>query len=153
MTQLQSMLEQSRKTTSGSITAIFHEVSEGLKAFAPNAVFTVVGDDQVFKVPEYYLRSVLLNLMSNAIRASFEHGSPSIRVSLEIEKTGFSVCDNGPGFTQAVLESFKTGKISSTSPYGSGLGIQNSKKLIENYSGSVTLGNGSSGGRVRVIFR
>ena len=96
----------------------------------------------------HYLRQVLINLASNAVKFT-EHGSVTVHVSAQGEtetkvRLKFSVRDTGIGIApeaQArIFESFAQGEQSTTRRFGgTGLGTTIAKQLVELMSGRIGL--------------
>jgi len=85
------------------------------------------------------IRQVLLNLLSNAARAT-ERGSIDVEVELRAESLLLSVSDTGPGIpgevAQTIFEPFvQGGKTSNGTVKGSGLGLSISKQFVEMHGG------------------
>lgn len=88
------------------------------------------------------LRTIIRNLVSNAIKFSNENGI--IRIKAEInEKTAlFSVSDNGVGISEKVKSKLFTGEAGITTEgtsgeKGTGIGLMLCKDFIEKHSGSI----------------
>lgn len=106
---------------------------------APHIPTTVTGDPS-------RLRQVLINLLGNALKFTFE-GEVGLKVQTEIieEKSTtlhFTVSDTGIGIAPdklaAIFESFSQGDNSTTREYGgTGLGLTISKHLIEMMGGRI----------------
>lgn len=93
---------------------------------------------------------VLNNLISNAIRYSYEHATINIIVTEEKNFTSFAVKDSGQGiapqYTHKIFDRYF--KIPGSKKEGTGLGLSISKEFIEAQGGSITvesdLGAGST---------
>lgn len=97
--------------------------------------------------PSQELRQVLVNLVLNAIQASPEGGI----VELNAEEVGsrvlLTVCDDGPGIPEDMLETiFEPFFSSKPPPLGTGLGLSTSRRLVENMFGTLEASNRPSGG-------
>lgn len=152
MVKLKSMLERSKHSTHSSLTDVYRLVCEEIKPYAERSKFDLKGGDISLPISEYYLKSILFNLISNSIRVNFDRGINETTIELQIQKKGFSVQDNGPGFSDGMIKSVLKGRVDSTSSLGTGLGILNSKKLVESFNGRFLLENTSIGGKVSVWF-
>ncbi|MCX8525259.1 cell wall metabolism sensor histidine kinase WalK [Chryseobacterium formosus] len=93
---------------------------------------------------------VLNNLVSNAIRYSFEKSNITIKVEkIDFNKVKFSVVDQGSGIEEQYLKQIFTRyfRIPETQTEGTGLGLSISKEFIESQGGTITveskMGNGS----------
>jgi two-component system phosphate regulon sensor histidine kinase PhoR len=91
------------------------------------------------------IRQILLNLMSNAIQYTPEHGEISVTIDVW-EKKGFIVCvkDTGVGIKEEeiprIFERFyRVDKARSRSSGGTGLGLAIVKHLVEAHHGEITV--------------
>ncbi len=114
-------------------------------------------DEDVLSCDKLRLNQILLNLVSNAVKYSYEGGKISISViqlSCEDETkilNEFHIKDEGcgmtPEFMEHVFEPFARDKSSSVSAEGTGLGLTIAKSLTEIMGGSIEviseLGKGS----------
>ena len=84
---------------------------------------------------------VLTNLVSNAIRYSYENAQILIDVSQNGEEVRLSVKDNGPGIAQEYREKVFTRyfRIPGSSREGTGLGLAISREFIEAQGGKLSL--------------
>lgn len=100
------------------------------------------------------LRTLLRNLVDNAVRYSGEGG----RVDVAVEADGaghatLTVSDSGPGIPSAeharVFDRFY--RRAGTGPPGSGLGLAIVKAIADAHAATVTLGSGPDGRGLRVV--
>lgn len=84
---------------------------------------------------------VLTNLVSNAIRYSYENASISIDVSNDAGRIKFSVTDTGQGIAPEYIDKIfdRYFRIPGTKREGTGLGLSISKEFIEAQGGSITV--------------
>ena len=93
---------------------------------------------------------VLINLLSNAIRYSYEHSVINICVGEENNKIKFSVTDKGQGIPPEYIDKVfdRYFRIPGTKKGGTGLGLSISKEFIEVQGGEISvksdLGAGST---------
>ncbi len=93
---------------------------------------------------------VLTNLLSNAVRYSYDNSVVSIDVIAENEKIKFSVTDKGQGISPQYVDKIfdRYFRIPDTKKEGTGLGLSISKEFIEAQGGQITvksdLGAGST---------
>jgi len=87
--------------------------------------------------------SVIRNLLSNAIKFTPAKGEVSIKGFQDNEFVGFTIKDQGQGFTEAQLHAFNNGKMKSTvgtnNEKGFGLGLKLCKEFVELNNGSIDL--------------
>jgi signal transduction histidine kinase len=119
-------------------SAIKHVKSEipdniRLKVEVPDNIQTTVG---------IRIRSVLINLITNAVYAIKDGGEITIRAYSELEKDGFSfqVTDTGEGIPQNIITKifdpfFTTKEVGK----GSGLGLSISYGIMEQHSGKISV--------------
>jgi len=84
---------------------------------------------------------VLTNLISNAIRYSYDHSIIDVDVVKENEKIKFSVSDSGQGIPPQYLDKIfdRYFRIPGTKKEGTGLGLSISKEFIEAQGGTITV--------------
>lgn len=93
---------------------------------------------------------VISNLISNAIRYSYENSSISINVKNDLNEILISVIDNGLGISSQYKEKVfdKYFRVPGTDKEGTGLGLAISKEFIEAQGGTISveseLGSGST---------
>ncbi|MGS0747854.1 ATP-binding protein [Halpernia sp. GG3] len=84
---------------------------------------------------------VLNNLLSNAVRYSYENSRINIEVKHEDHQTKFSVTDTGqgidPAYTQRVFDRYF--RIPGNKKEGNGLGLSISKEFIEAQGGTISV--------------
>ena len=93
---------------------------------------------------------VITNLISNAIRYSYDHSTIHIDVAKENNKVKISVTDTGQGLAPQYLHKIfdRYFRIPGNKKEGTGLGLSISKEFIEAQAGTITakseFGSGSS---------
>ncbi len=93
---------------------------------------------------------VLTNIISNAIRYSYENALIKINISQEKKNILFTVADNGQGIpAQFISKIFdRYFKIPGTKKEGSGLGLSISKEFIEALGGNISVKSDLASGSI-----
>jgi two-component system, NtrC family, sensor histidine kinase PilS len=93
------------------------------------------------------LRSVVSNLIVNAVQASGSEAAVTVTLSSDDDVLTITVADRGPGLPEGnVFEAFYTTKSS-----GTGLGLWLTRRLVEDAGGSISSGNRRGGGAVFTV--
>jgi signal transduction histidine kinase len=104
------------------------------------------------------LERVLLNLLSNAMKAVPDGGRVRVELRFEDRHAVLSVEDDGPGvpvaLREAIFERFRRGDDGTTGRFGgTGLGLAIARELVELHGGRIEVGDGAHGGALfRVIL-
>lgn len=106
-----------------------------------------IDDDYLFKGDSFRIKQILLNLINNAIKFTFEGGEVHVRLSIQdrINRGAlvrFEIQDNGIGIDKnkmdKLFEAFSQEDQSTTRKFGgTGLGLSISKKLIDLMGGVI----------------
>jgi signal transduction histidine kinase len=95
------------------------------------------------EVDPVLIHEVILNLVENAIKYSFENGRVTIRSSEVDDKVLVTVEDSGPGIPEAeqprIFERFYRGEEGKRHSKGSGLGLYLVKYFVELHQGQIVL--------------
>lgn len=109
--------------------------------------------------PEVFVDSektawVLTNLISNAIRYSYEHSTININISSDKDVVKFSIIDSGQGIAPQYLTKIfdRYFRIPGTQKEGTGLGLSISKEFIEAQGGKIEVESEFGKGSVFSIF-
>ena len=159
-----SMLEANDDPTSADAAALvaeFRNSSDRARLLAPEKYieFDFNGDLEDgptvhYRISELRFGQVLDNLLSNAIRATPEHGEIHISLAQVGTDLRLIVADTGPGlppdFASVAFDRF-TRPHAQRGPGGSGLGLAIVAAIVANASGSVRLDNEPGGGLLAVV--
>lgn len=89
------------------------------------------------------LHRCLLNLLTNAVEALDEAGTPNGRVVLSIRLQGselvYDVADNGPGMAEELRARLFENFVSTKGGRGTGIGLMSVKKTLDQLGGSVAV--------------
>ncbi|HOW89562.1 MAG TPA: HAMP domain-containing sensor histidine kinase [Elusimicrobiales bacterium] len=96
-----------------------------------------------------HIQRIFINLISNSLSLLSAGGRVFMRAALAGDSVRISVEDDGPGFPQSVLESgmapFGTTRADKG---GTGLGLFNSREIVEKHGGSISIRNRRPSGAV-----
>ena len=89
-----------------------------------------------------YIRQILLNIISNAIKYTGENGSVNIKQYIKAKKVFIEVKDNGIGIPQEDIDRiferfYRVDKARSRSVGGTGLGLAITKHMVEALNGNI----------------
>ncbi len=109
------------------------------------------------KSTEQKLLRIISNLLNNSISAQADQKKPVIDISLKIENEHFliQIKDNGPGIPENIQKLIGKSIVTSnnlTSTSGSGIGLLNAYKTIEDLSGSMTFKTGQDGTQFIILL-
>lgn len=100
-------------------------------------------DPLIWMVDASVLRHAILNLISNSMDAMTEHGGALIEVRAEILSQNRELCitvhDDGPGIPKSIQHRVFDPFFSTKKSKGTGLGLANVKKGIEEHGGQIKL--------------
>ena len=124
------------------VVAVMRSRNEGAKVS-----LHVTGNGTRAAIAPNDLRSVVTNLVSNAIQATGGAGPVSVTVRTDVDAVTITVADRGPGLPDGdVFEAFYTTKSS-----GTGLGLWLVRRLVEDAGGSIASGSRRGGGAVFTV--
>jgi signal transduction histidine kinase len=105
---------------------------------------------------ERWLRQVLLNILTNALRASPPGGLITLRSEFVPRYWRVSIEDEGPGLTreqcERAFERFVRFNPTGTEDRGSGLGLAICRSIIQLHNGQIHAEPGTEGKGLRVVF-
>ncbi|PTT02476.1 chemotaxis protein CheR [Pedobacter sp. HMWF019] len=122
--------------------AIFEEIKETLseKIKVSKAIFHTDFRDKEVRFAKKNLRSVMLNLITNALKFSFPDRVPEISIRTE-KKDGYitlTITDNGIGITQDKIDHiFKKYKRINETAEGTGIGLYLIRKIVNASGGKI----------------
>lgn len=93
-------------------------------------------DSLIVKVDPYLLRSVVLNLVVNAVQAMPEGGSVDFSLRKEGSDAVVEVADSGVGIPEENLEKIFD-PFYTTKPEGNGFGLTEALKIVQAHSGAI----------------
>lgn len=101
--------------------------------------------------------SVIINLIENAIKYSFEHIDIQISLKKENHHVVLSVSDNGIGISEKEKEKvfdkfFRSGQEETRKTKGTGLGLYIVKQIIDSHQGQITIENNLPKGTIFRVF-
>jgi len=122
------VVEQSNSAAIAKEISLIHKQADEIKAYA---------DEDI-------LKTVLRNLISNAIKFTKTGGCIHIRVITKQEHVGISISDNGIGINKEKLKTLFNTSSNTSSPgtaneKGSGLGLVLCKEFVEKLGGSINV--------------
>ncbi len=125
-----------------SIRQVLREVSQDIAALISESSAQVVLDMHVETIhyPAKHLRSILYNLLSNALKYRCPSRKPLITITTRSQDEGvhLTVSDNGLGLTESqVGKLFFMFKRLHTHVEGTGVGLYMVKRIVENYGGRI----------------
>lgn len=131
------------------VAPLLRDVVDDLRRRHEDAQITLrgaAGDPRV-ALAENDLRSVVSNLIVNAVQASGRGAKVAVRASSDDQELTITVSDRGPGLPEGnVFEAFYTTKSS-----GTGLGLWLVHRLVEDAGGVISSGNRRGGGAVFTV--
>jgi len=149
------------------LTALAREVIAELAPLAAEKAVDLglsEGGKAVVRGDAEALRTLLSNLIDNAVRYTASNGRVDITAQAEGDRVALAVRDNGPGIAPAerarVFDRFYRGQSASTpqaaqraSTRGSGLGLAIVKRIADRHGAEIALGEGLEGKGLGVTVR
>ena len=124
------------------VVAVVRSRNEGARV-----TLRVTGNGTRAAIAENDLRSVVTNLVANAIEATAGVGPVNVTVRTDADVVTITVADRGPGLPDGdVFEAFYTTKSS-----GTGLGLWLVRRVIEDAGGNIAAGGRRGGGAVFTV--
>ena len=99
-------------------------------------------EKELLNIDESFMTQVLVNLIVNAIKFSYQDGIVKVKVFKEDEKLYFTISDTGLGFDknhkEEIFKKFtKMSKLGTANETSTGLGLYLCKKIIERHGGKL----------------
>lgn len=88
---------------------------------------------------EFELRQVFLNMLLNGMSAIGEKGTLTVRTYDKDEKVYLEIKDTGIGMSEEVKEKIFEPFFTTKGKLGTGLGLNTSRKILENYSAEINV--------------
>ena len=135
-----------KKVEKVDLFEVFEEVHEVINYIAKKKNIKVKYDFENKEIDlwEYsgYIRQILLNIISNAIKYTGENGKVSIKQYIKSEKVFIEVKDNGIGIPEEDIERiferfYRVDKARSRSVGGTGLGLAITKHMVKALNGNI----------------
>ena len=135
-----------KKVEKVDLFEVFEEVHEVINYIAKKKNIKVKYDfeNKDIDLWEYsgYIRQILLNIISNAIKYTGENGKVSIKKYIKSEKVFIEVKDNGIGIPEEDIERiferfYRVDKARSRSVGGTGLGLAITKHMVKALNGNI----------------
>ncbi|HYL89708.1 MAG TPA: HAMP domain-containing sensor histidine kinase [Burkholderiales bacterium] len=128
-----------------------------LAAQAKGLRLTIEAQKATLEADPQKLRSIVDNLISNAVKFTPPGGTVSVRARALSGEAVIEVMDSGPGVPAEERESifnlfFRGRTKSESSVKGSGLGLAIARELVEAHGGQIAVVNGARGGHFRVTL-
>lgn len=131
------------------ISGILHEIMDSYKDTArqKGITFEVApfqGDNETILADENMLRTIIRNLLVNAIKFSQPNGSIDIQYTSSDEETSISIIDHGVGMDEEHVkhlfdEDKKLTTTGTDNEKGTGLGLFLCKEFVERHGGQLTV--------------
>ena len=126
------------------LTLTIVEDAQWLNQDKKHAINCDIAPDISIKGNEHELKSACLNLLSNAIAYTTEHGVIDVTLRIDGNKIRFSVKDNGPGIkpehvNRLTERFFRVDKSRSRNTGGSGLGLAIVKHVLNHHNGELSI--------------
>ena len=95
----------------------------------------------------------IVNLIKNSIEAN-KSNRPSVELRILAEKNNciILICDNGPGFSEFIINNFGKKDIPSTKKDGHGIGLKQVRRSVLESNGEIDISNYKNGAQVKIIL-
>ena len=126
-----------------SVQTVFDDVLELLIPSVTNSELTIEQDinppQLEVAIDQELIEQVLINLVKNAIQATADTSSPTIRLEGKIDRRGravIRVIDNGKGIVEEAIDKIFI-PFFTTKKDGSGIGLSLSREIMRQHGGSI----------------
>jgi signal transduction histidine kinase len=139
------------------LLAIVEEAAAGFRDRAPGVIVAAGAPRIRLDADRDKLRTVLRNLLENAVKHSFPDSRPiEISLAREGDAVLLRVRDDGPGIPQEALDTifepfFRLDRSRSKKTGGYGLGLSICKRIVEAHGGTIRAENHPGGGASFVV--
>jgi signal transduction histidine kinase len=137
-----------------NLASIVREVATGFENRPPGVRIIALPREILVDVDGETMRTVLRNLLENAIKYSLPDSSAvEVSAACDAQNVVLRITDDGPGIPDeervSIFEPFfRLNRSRSKTPTGYGLGLSICKRIIEAHGGSIAVENGASRGAV-----
>jgi signal transduction histidine kinase len=114
--------------------------------------FEVADPQAAVPLSEIELVQVLVNVVGNAVKFTPPGGAIACVAGVDGDLVRVVVSDTGPGIPAALLDRLGEGERADAQAPGSGLGLQNARRLVEDAGGSLAWRNGGPGAVVEIAL-
>ena len=141
------------RTERQDLMSILHEMAESFRDRPPGVRVVSAPPEALLDIDGDRIRTVLRNLLENAIKYSLPDSGPvEISVYQDPETVTVRVTDDGPGIPETDLASlfepfFRVDRSRSKKSGGYGLGLSICKRILEAHGGTITAENNRGAGR------
>jgi len=140
-----------------SVQEVLADVLTDIKAQTAALDATIAYELEVpsLDFPKKYLRSILYNLLSNALNYRHPGRTPHVlvRTARKEQQVQLSVSDNGLGLnSRQVKKLFGMFQRMHPNTEGSGIGLYTIKRVIENYGGRITVDSKEGAGTTFYVY-
>jgi signal transduction histidine kinase len=148
------------KTEPQDLVKVLHEVAETLADGPPGVRVTCPEPELLLEIDGDRIRTVLKNLLENAVKYSLPDSRPvEVQASRKDGTVEVQVTDDGPGIPEADLGHlfepfFRVDRSRSKKTGGYGLGLSICKRIMEAHGGTISaLNNPGRGATFTLTFR
>ena len=139
------------------LQTVCHDFASVAKRKNQSLTFENLPADLKLKISLQDIKSVLQNLVGNAIKFTPKGGTIQVSAKKEATNIMIKVKDNGPGFSSFDLENlFHEGKVLSAKPSdgepSSGVGMRAVKMILDQYGAAIDIAAAQPGATITVRF-